>query len=115
MQSNSFRRFLLHVLPKGYTRLRHFGLCAARNLYTKLEAARGMLAAVNASPQLPFIKDHRKDHRPWWKRVLDRTGIDLLACSYCTAGRLIRLRHIQPPGRMFPLPTGADTPFANSS
>jgi hypothetical protein len=102
------RRFLLHVLPKGYTRLRHFGLCAARNLHTKLEAARAMLTADNARPAV-------KDDRPWWKRFLDRTGIDLLACPHCTAGRLIRLRHIEPLGRIFLLPTGADTRFANSS
>jgi len=104
------RRFLLHVLPKGYTRLRHFGLCAARNLHTKLDAARGMLAANNASPPLAPVKDDR----PWWERLLDRTGIDLLACPHCAAGRLIPLRRIQPLVRL-PLPTSADTPFANSS
>jgi hypothetical protein len=92
------RRFLLHALPKGYTRLRHFGLCAARNLHTKLDAARGMLMADNARPAV-------KDDRPWWKRFLDRTGIDLLACPRCTAGRLIRLRHIEPLGRIFLRPT----------
>ena len=105
------RRFLLHVLPKGYTRLRHFGLCAARNVRTKLEAARGMLAVDNTRPLLPPIKDDR----PWWKRFLDRTGIDLLACPHCPAGRLIRLRRMEPLGRIFLLPIGADTPFANSS
>lgn len=105
------RRFLLHVLPKGYTRLRHFGLCAARNVRTKLEAARGMLAVDNTRPLLPPIKDDR----PWWKRFLDRTGIDLLACPHCPAGRLLRLRRIEPLGRIFLLPIGANTPFANSS
>ena len=34
------RRFLLHVLPYGFTRIRHFGLCAASNIDTKLKAAR---------------------------------------------------------------------------
>ena len=105
------RRFLLHVLPKGYTRLRHFGLCAARNIRTKLEAARGILAVDNNRPLLPLIKDDR----PWCQRFLDRTGIDLLACPHCTAGRLIQLRRIEPVGRTSMPPIGTDTPFANSS
>ena len=37
------RRFLLHVLPFGFTRIRHFGLCAAANVETKLKAARQFL------------------------------------------------------------------------
>ena len=37
------RRFLLHVLPYGFTRIRHFGLCAASNIDTKLATARQIL------------------------------------------------------------------------
>ena len=37
------RRFLLHVLPYGFTRIRHFGLCAASNIDTKLKVARQIL------------------------------------------------------------------------
>ena len=106
------RRFLLHVLPKGYTRIRHFGLCAGRNLYTKLEAARRMLASLTASPA-PAVLSGGKDERSWWKRFLDRTGIDLLVCPHCALGRLVRRRQIEP--FCFLLPTGAETRFANSS
>lgn len=37
------RRFLLHVLPRGYTRIRHYGLLASSNVNTKLQLARGLL------------------------------------------------------------------------
>lgn len=41
------RRFLLHVLPGGYTRVRHFGLMAPSNVNTKLVLARQLIAAAN--------------------------------------------------------------------
>jgi hypothetical protein len=39
------RRFLLHVLPKGFVRIRHFGLLASRNVSTRLESARRLLSS----------------------------------------------------------------------
>jgi hypothetical protein len=41
------------------------------------------------------------DHRPWWQRILDRTGIDPLACPACRRGRLL------PCGEVTPLPGNA--------
>lgn len=40
------RRFLLHVLPKGFVRIRHYGLLAARNVDTKLAACRQLLGVA---------------------------------------------------------------------
>jgi len=37
------RRFLLHVLPAGFHKIRHFGLYAAANVRTRLEQARAKL------------------------------------------------------------------------
>ena len=88
------RRFLLHVLPKGYTRIRHFGLCAGRNLSTKLGAARRLLPATTFRPHTVSSTDPAQ--RPWWQRFLDRTGIDLLACPRCASGRFVRQRDIPP-------------------
>jgi len=34
------RRFLMHVLPKGFVKIRHYGLLANRNKKTKLEQSR---------------------------------------------------------------------------
>ena len=41
------RRFLLHVLPSGFMRIRHYGLLANRAMGVKLAAAR---AALNYQP-----------------------------------------------------------------
>ena len=42
------RRFLLHVLPRGFVRIRHFGLLAPCQTKHKLEAARQLLAPETA-------------------------------------------------------------------
>ena len=39
------RRFLLHVLPRGFVRIRHFGLLANRQRRTLIARARDLLAA----------------------------------------------------------------------
>jgi hypothetical protein len=46
------RRFLLHVLPKGFVRIRHYGLLAGRNVDTKLAKCRRLLGA-RAEPAAP--------------------------------------------------------------
>lgn len=38
------RRFLLHVVPSGFMRIRHFGLLANRNRAAKLARCRSLLA-----------------------------------------------------------------------
>src|SRR4029077_3726659 len=37
------RRFLLHVLPKGFVRIRHYGLLASPNVQTKLRRCQWLL------------------------------------------------------------------------
>jgi Putative transposase len=44
------RRFLLHVLPAGFVRIRHYGLLANRVCREKLELCRSLLAAL--TPQI---------------------------------------------------------------
>jgi Putative transposase/Transposase zinc-binding domain len=39
------RRYLLHVLPSAFVKIRHFGLFASSNLKTRLEVARGLLSS----------------------------------------------------------------------
>jgi hypothetical protein len=40
------RRFLLHVLPKGYVRIRHFGLLANRRRNANLARCRSLLGVA---------------------------------------------------------------------
>lgn len=47
------RRFLLHVLPRRFVRIRHYGLLANRVKCVKLAAARAALAAARPRAQSP--------------------------------------------------------------
>ena len=44
------RRFLLHVLPPHFVKMRHFGLLASGNVPTKLQQARALLSSRSPSP-----------------------------------------------------------------
>jgi hypothetical protein len=83
------RRFLLHVLPRGFTRIRHFGLLASRNVHTRLVRARTLLAKRHRRHATPS-KTAPEPHAPWWQRFLRLTGIDVMLCPYCGNGRLVR-------------------------
>jgi hypothetical protein len=59
------RRFLLHVLPKGFVRIRHYGLLAGRNVDTKLADCRRLLGIATepadidpAAETEPTTADH---------------------------------------------------------
>jgi Putative transposase len=45
------RRFLLHVLPSGFHRIRHYGLIAGTVRAHNIERARQLLAAPKVSPE----------------------------------------------------------------
>src|SRR5262249_30645014 len=47
------RRFLLHVLPKGFHRIRHYGLLASASSKANIARARHLMAAGPASRPLP--------------------------------------------------------------
>ena len=76
------RRFLLHVLPRGFTRLRHYGLLANRNRSRKLARCRALLEQPEAEP----LKEETAQ-----ELMLRVTGIDIGVCRHCGRGRL---RHI---------------------
>lgn len=81
------RRFLLHVLPKKFIRIRHFGLMAARNIKTKLVKAQQLLGHEK-TPSTPSSASGAP--LPWWKKLLRLTGLDFMSCPACGKGRLER-------------------------
>ena len=87
------RRFLLHVLPTGFVKIRHYGLLAASNATTKLETARQLLAPPDATPQNAPVEPRAS--LGWRELLLELTGIDLMVCPGC-GSRSIE-RHPLPP------------------
>jgi hypothetical protein len=72
------RRFLLHVLPARFVRIRHYGLLAGRNVPTKLARCRQLLGET---PATSAARDTR------WRTLLERvqewTGQDPRCCPQC--------------------------------
>jgi hypothetical protein len=73
------RRFLLHVVPRGFMRIRHFGLLANRTRRAHVARCRALLG--HAPPE-----DVRPDSVPGLMQRL--TGIDLSRCPICGEGRM---------------------------
>ena len=75
------RRFLLHVLPRGFMRIRHYGLLANRAKRLKLAQARSALD--QPPPPHPLQPESIE---AFWRRVAQR---DIHQCSHCHAGRMV--------------------------
>jgi predicted Zn-ribbon and HTH transcriptional regulator len=75
------RRFLLHVLPGGFIRIRHFGFLANRAKKHALPQCRKLLGLSPALPEMP--KRSAQD------LLRELTGIDLSRCPSCKLGTMI--------------------------
>jgi predicted Zn-ribbon and HTH transcriptional regulator len=78
------RRFLLHILPDRFYKIRYYGILSNRNHQTKLELCKKLLeAAMNWAEQL-------NGSLCWEQLLLELTGIDVRQCPQCQQGRMIR-------------------------
>jgi hypothetical protein len=84
------RRFLLHVLPGGFMKIRHYGFLANRARTTKRELCPRLLG-VPAAPDPPPVDPHVEGEAA---RYADETGLRL--CPHCRAGRLRIVQHLPP-------------------
>jgi len=68
------RRFLLHVLPDGFVKIRHYGLLSNRNRKVCLELCRALLGVKEPEPL---------SSETWQESLLRITGIDVTRCPLC--------------------------------
>ena len=80
------RRFLLHVLPTGFQRIRHYGLLANRYRKAKLARCRQLLQVPLAPPSPPL--GEAEDYRDRYQRL---TGMSLRDCPQCKCGQMVRI------------------------
>jgi hypothetical protein len=73
------RRFLLHIVPRGFMRIRHFGLLANRTRCATLARCRQLLDQPPPPP--PVVT-------PTATLVLRLIGVDLSRCPVCSEGRM---------------------------
>ena len=89
------RRFLQHVLPDRFLRIRHYGLLANRLKQKQLARCRQLLAA-----RPPATADEQPYTTADWMRVL--LGIDITRCPHC--GEQLHHQVLRPPLRWPPDP-----------
>jgi hypothetical protein len=81
------RRFLLHVLPRGFVKVRHFGLLANRGRRRNLALCRKLLVASSSA----------RDFHPAHDRLADQMETDQRdRCPRCRAGHMRRLETLLP-------------------
>ena len=78
--SEFIRRFLLHVLPDRFVKIRHYGLLGNRNRKQDLEACRMALGVAVQTEKPP---------QTWQELLFSITGIDIMECPVCH-GRMRR-------------------------
>jgi hypothetical protein len=84
------RRFLLHVLPPRYVRIRHFGLLANRNRKDNIASCREFLGTGKTVTK-------EKARQETWQEQLHRIcGIDVTRCPICQKGRMSRIALLLP-------------------
>ena len=85
------RRFFLHVLPKGFVRIRHFGFLANRFRASRLALGRQLLASNGSPPEEVTAHEFRSESSSLWHcprcgasmMVIQRfTAAELSACMY---------------------------------
>lgn len=76
------RRFLLHVLPEGFQRIRHYGFLANRCRAQKLDLCRRLL---QMPPPATANDETNKDYRDRYEEL---TGLSLKTCPLCQVGHM---------------------------
>ena len=84
------RRFLLHVLPDGFVRMRYYGLLANCHRARELQRCRELLN-VSGAPDTDTSQE-----QTWVELLVALTGKDPLQCPKCKDGRLVRIQTVEP-------------------
>lgn len=83
LDANEFiRRFLIHVLPDGFHRIRFYGFLANRYRAKKLALCRQLLDM----PAAPPADEPKKDYRDHYEEL---TGLSLRICPVCHTGTML--------------------------
>jgi hypothetical protein len=90
------RRFLIHVLPAGFHRIRYFGFLSNSHRARKLERCRELLGMAPAAPI-----DPPADYRDRFEAL---TGWSLRECPHCQTGIMVVIGCVTRPGVCQPAP-----------
>lgn len=78
------RRFLLHVLPDGFCKIRYYGLLSRKKRRKSLARCRALLGMPEQARE--------PEPKAWQDLLLEITGIDVRQCPKCHTGHM-RVHH----------------------
>ena len=84
------RRFLLHVLPPGFQRIRYYGFLGNRYREEKLAQCRNLLRVNSTTPAKAEAPTNYRE------RYEALTGVSLQACPVCRRGRMLIIEQLSP-------------------
>ena len=94
--SEFIRRFLLHILPDGFMKIRHYGILSNRSRKAKLSHCKKLFG-------VKCQDGNTEDGNESWQDLLVRlTGVDPRICPYCGKGKMVLKQVLNPSA--FPLP-----------
>jgi hypothetical protein len=106
------RRFLIHVLPKGFQRIRHYGFLANCCRARKLALCRQLL-------RMPLHQSGCHINKDYQQRYQELTGRSLTQCPVCQQGQMLVIdvlpvtrphhKHSAPPPQFADCPSFMDT------
>jgi hypothetical protein len=85
------KRFLLHVLPEGFMKIRHFGFLSNRHKKEKVQLCRELIGDKS-----PFPERTKKNAG---ELMLELTGIDITRCPRCREGTMTSIMEMPYPSR----------------
>jgi len=83
------RRFLLHVLPKGFKKIRYFGFLSPRYKSENIKIIRDLM---NEDPEAYALPGEESIET----MMLRLTGIDINRCQKCGKGRMVQIYELLP-------------------
>jgi hypothetical protein len=92
------RRFLLHVMPHGFHRIRYYGFLGNRYRNQKLAQCRRLLGMQMAERPA----DQPKPEKDYYERYEELTGRSLRQCPHCRQGQMVKVA-ILPKAPLTPL------------
>ncbi len=82
------RRFLMHILPKGFIKIRHYGILANRNKKTKLELCRKLTLSPTLKSKLEGLKTI--------EIMCILMAKDVTICPECQTGKMVAIHSLSP-------------------
>jgi hypothetical protein len=88
------RRFLLHILPNKFVKIRHYGFLSNRNRKEKIGLCKKLIAIVINKKYIEPLTQYQKLNA--YEFMLKIKGIDITVCPCCGSGKMITKSEILP-------------------